>query len=508
LASGKATLSTTSLAIGTHSITAVYGGDANNASSTSTAVSITVTQAAPVSTTTTLTASATQITSGQSVTFTAAVSGSSPTGTVTFKDGSSSLGGSVVAAGQANFFTSTLSVGTHSITAIYGGDSQNQTSTSNPLVVTVAQSIITPPTPAATTTTLIGSATQLTTGQSLTLTASITGGTSPTGTVSFYDGTILLSGVALSGGQATYTTTSLSMGAHTITAAYTGDTNNAPSTSTPFTVTVSQPATVPPAPPTLASTSTSLGSPANQITTGQNLLLTSKVTASSETPTGTVTFNNGSNALGSATLTAGVATFNVNGLSAGSYSITATYSGDANDSPSTSAPLAIIVQPPSAPPSTPDFTLSLAQNAMTIATGSTGQTNVSISPENGFAASVNLSCTGLPSGATCSFSPGSLNPSSSDTTMMTIVTTPNTSLFGILFLTPFLGTFLNQKKRRFRRVVLIASGALLLATGCGVTVNQATNNGTPAGTYNVLVTAASTSGQTHTQQLTLTVKSN
>jgi len=88
------------------------------------------------------------------------------------------------------------------------------------------------------------------------------------------------------------------------------------------------------------------------------------------------------------------------------------------------------------------------------------------------------------------------------------VTTPNTSLFGILFLTPFLGTFLNQKKRRFRRIVLLASGALLLATGCGVTVNQATNNGTPAGTYNVLVTATSTSGQTHTQQLTLTVKSN
>jgi hypothetical protein len=78
---------------------------------------------------------------GQSVTFTATVSGSSPTGTVEFKDGSSDITGCAARAlssGTANCTTGDLSAGSHSITALYGGDSANTGSSSTTLMQTVA----------------------------------------------------------------------------------------------------------------------------------------------------------------------------------------------------------------------------------------------------------------------------------------------------------------------------------------------------------------------------------
>jgi hypothetical protein len=76
---------------------------------------------------TALTSTANPSTVGQSVTFTATVSPVSPgtgtpTGTVTFKDGATVLGTTNLAAGQASFTTSALSVGGHAITASYSGD--------------------------------------------------------------------------------------------------------------------------------------------------------------------------------------------------------------------------------------------------------------------------------------------------------------------------------------------------------------------------------------------------
>jgi hypothetical protein len=84
------------------------------------------------STTTALTSSANPSISGQSVTFTATLSGgSSPTGTVDFKDGVTTIASGVALIGvTAAYSTSTLSVGSHSITAVYNGDSNNTSSTS------------------------------------------------------------------------------------------------------------------------------------------------------------------------------------------------------------------------------------------------------------------------------------------------------------------------------------------------------------------------------------------
>jgi hypothetical protein len=85
LSSGKATLGVTTLTAGSHSITASYGGDSNYNTSTSSALTQTVNKA---SATTTLTSSLNPSTYQTSVTFTATLSPTAATGTVTFKDGS------------------------------------------------------------------------------------------------------------------------------------------------------------------------------------------------------------------------------------------------------------------------------------------------------------------------------------------------------------------------------------------------------------------------------------
>jgi hypothetical protein len=96
----------------------------------------------PVASTTALSASATSITAGQSVTFTATVTGPSgntttPTGTVTFKDGTITLGTGTLAAGVATYATTSLPTGSDSITAVYSGDTNFNGSTSSAVTVTV-----------------------------------------------------------------------------------------------------------------------------------------------------------------------------------------------------------------------------------------------------------------------------------------------------------------------------------------------------------------------------------
>jgi hypothetical protein len=182
--SGTATCTTSSLSVGSHSVTAVYGGDTDNQGSTSSPL----TQTVQATTTTGLGSSLNPSTVGQSVTLTATVTGSSPTGTVDFKDGGSSISGCSarpVSGGSASCTTSSLSVGGHTVTAVYGGDTDNQGSTSSPLMQTVNQ--------VATTTALGSSLNPSTFGQSVTVTATVTG-SGPTGSVDFKDGGSSISG--------------------------------------------------------------------------------------------------------------------------------------------------------------------------------------------------------------------------------------------------------------------------------------------------------------------------
>src|SRR5262249_13185892 len=119
------------LPVGTASLTAVYSGNSNFAGSTSPVLKQIVNKAA---TTTSLTSTPNPSNLGQQVTFTARVIPNTATGSVTFKDGSSTLGTVTLAAGKAEFSTSSLSKGTHSITAMYGGSSNYLGSTSPTLI--------------------------------------------------------------------------------------------------------------------------------------------------------------------------------------------------------------------------------------------------------------------------------------------------------------------------------------------------------------------------------------
>lgn len=137
LSAGKAAFATSTLAGGTHSVTAVYGGSASYAASTSPALSQVVNRQA---TSTALVSSLNPSTVGKPVTFTATVKAATsgtPSGTVTFKDGATTRATVALSAGKAAFTTSTLAAGTHSITAAYGASVSYAASTSPPLAQTV-----------------------------------------------------------------------------------------------------------------------------------------------------------------------------------------------------------------------------------------------------------------------------------------------------------------------------------------------------------------------------------
>jgi hypothetical protein len=238
-----ASCSTSNLAVGVHSIVASYSGDANNLTSASAPLSQVINASSPLPSTTTLVSSLNPSTVGASVTFTATVSDSSPTGTVAFMDGAAGIAGCsaqpVDAARQAKCTTSGLTQGTHSITAQYSGDSTSLPSVSAAL----SQVVNAIPLP-ATTITLTSSANPSKAGTAVTFTASITGN-APTGRVSFYregSPTYMCTAVALTGSgntrTATCTTTYLLTGTFKIVATYGGDTNNAAATSAPYAQTV------------------------------------------------------------------------------------------------------------------------------------------------------------------------------------------------------------------------------------------------------------------------------
>lgn len=178
-------------------------------------------------TTTTLASSLNPSLVGQAVTFTATVTGASPTGTVQFLDGAAVLATvSLSGASSATFTTSSLTQGTHPMTAVYSGDANNQTSTSPVLsqVVNAGGAV-------ATATSISSSINPSLVGQAVTFTATVSGGSVPTGSVQFFDNGTLLGTSTLSGANATLTTSALAAGTHPITAVYGGDANHQGSTS-------------------------------------------------------------------------------------------------------------------------------------------------------------------------------------------------------------------------------------------------------------------------------------
>ena len=284
-------------------------------------VVITYTRLTP---TVTLTSSRNPSSFGQSVTFTATVSSASgtPTGSVTFLDGGSSIGTGTLTSGVATLSTSSLAVGGHTFSADYGGDlsfdSLTGSLTGNPQVVDKAD----------TTTSVTGSANPSVSGQSITLTATESpvapGAGTPTGTVTFLDGGSPLGTGTLSSGVTTFSTSALGVGPHAITANYPGDGNFNGSAG----ALTGTPQVVNRANTTTSVSSTSPSDVGQAVTFTATLAVTAPGTG---TPTGTFAFTNDGNlvtACGGVDVASG--TCNITETSAGTHTVAATYSGDAD----------------------------------------------------------------------------------------------------------------------------------------------------------------------------------
>jgi uncharacterized repeat protein (TIGR03803 family) len=302
-------------------------------------------------TTTKVTSSQNPLIEGYNLTLTATVTSTAsgtPTGTVFFYDSNFDSGAVPIvsvaldSAGVANFTASLWPLGSNRITAIYGGDSNDSVSISAPPFVEIVQE--------ATTTSLTSTPNPSTYGQEVTFTAVVNAnlGPPPNGeTVSFMKGKTVLGTASLSKGTASFTTSTLPVGATPITAVYPGDAKLSASQSEPVKQVV-----------TKATTTSALTSSVNPSQLGQPVTFSATVTPQfGGKVTGTVAFYDGTTLLKSVALNGGTAKFTTSKLAAGSHSIVATYDGSADFSGSSATLtqtvnvaatlISIAVQPPS-----------------------------------------------------------------------------------------------------------------------------------------------------------------
>lgn len=501
---GTAVFTTSSLSVGQHTIVAAYGGDTLNQAATSGALIQTVQTAG---TTVTLISNANPSLASSPLTLTSTVvgTGGNVTGTVTFQDGTTTLGAANLnASGVATLVVSGLAPGPHSIIAVYSGDANDLPSTSPVLLQSVVQ---------ATAVALTSSENPALALDSVTFMATVSNNSSKpaTGTVVFSDGTTVLGTVPLTAaGTAAFTASSIAIGQHTITAAYGGDAVDLASTSPVLTQLVQ-----------LRPTTDTLTASATSLTGGQQVTLISVVRYNGPVvPTGKVSFVSSGTVLGTTTLDAtGVATLTVN-LLTNSPTVTASYSGDAVYAASISASTSITVAAPT------QFTLQLTPSSVSLQSQQHTTTTLTITSLNSFTDTMNLGCLGLPFAATCTFSTDSVALAANGTqTIQIIVDTgsPLTagpqarleqSLTGRLATLCFLpggallGLAFGRGRRRMRARLAVLTMLILLVglsaglTGCG----GLQVNGTPAGTYVFQVTATGTgTGVTHSMDVTLTV---
>lgn len=401
------------LPVGVNNIVAVYSGDLNYQQTTSSPVTIT-TQAS--STSLAVTTSSTTPSAGQSITVTATLAVGTPaegtvapTGRVSLKlddvvQSSSSV--STTAGTTAATFTLTIpSGGSHTLGAVYAGDTNYLTSTSPSVTINATKG--------GTTTTLAATPTTLTAGVPETLTATVAplSGTSSTasitGTVNFYDGTKLLGSGTLSSNTATLSNITLSTAAsHSLTAVYTGDSNWASSTSTPVTL----------APILLSSTLVLSVTPLNAAP-GQVVTMTATITPTApptpteQNPTGDVIFYAGTKPIGSAKLIASLAntayaTFASATLPPGPVVLTAVYVGDLYYDRATSNSVTINVEDFSIAPSS-----SNPPTNLNIVKGTAGTASFVVTGLGGYADTVQVVCAASTlSDISCSPSPQQITP--------------------------------------------------------------------------------------------------
>jgi sugar lactone lactonase YvrE len=236
LAGSTASIQTSQLAAGTHTITATYSGDPDFAPGSGTVSQ--VVNAAVSSTTTTITAAPNPAQINQLVFFTISITSAganTPTGSFELRDGPDLLAIEPIVPGVPTVITSAFGgAGTHSYTAKYLGDPFNAPSQSAPVIVTVLA--------IATNTTVTGIPNPSVTGQPVVFSARVASATgNPAGNVTFFDSANILGTSAVdAAGNTQFTTSSLGAGVHVITASYDPAPGFASSNSAPWNQTVAQ----------------------------------------------------------------------------------------------------------------------------------------------------------------------------------------------------------------------------------------------------------------------------
>lgn len=500
---GVTTFTTASLAVGSHPITAQYVGNSSDGPGTSPAVTQVVNKADTI---TTVTAAPSPGIAGKQVALAATVAvktgSATVTGTVTFTDGATTLGTASVAANGTATLNFSFAPGAHSIVATYGGDGNDNGSASAALPLTVVQ--------ATTQVALTTSGSPAVVLSQVVFKAVVTGnGGTPTGSVSFViDGSAAGSATLDSTGTASFNDSSLAVGTHSVVASYSGDTNDAGSSSSAL----SQVITAIPTTTALGVASTGGSSPAV-------ILVATTLGTSGPVPTGTITFTSGSTTIGSAQLdSSGVATMNPD-LAPGNYSIIASYGGDSIHSPSQSAAVSVSTTPIG-------FSVIVDPPKLTLVSGQNGTVQVTITATTGFSDTIGMGCLTLPPAVNCHFSSNSVKVASgqSQTVQLTIDTNAplsggttasavrpggETRMLAGLFLpvSLFFG-FLFWRLRRRSAAALVTSLVLFLAgalalNGCGGGFKQVT---AAPGTYTIQVGGiGSGSNTSHYQNVILTV---
>lgn len=416
LTSGEAMGSFTTLAVGSHSISAQYSGDGNYAAGSSSPVTVLVQKFTP---TLILTLSTTAPSVGGTVVATATIVSSqsiAPTGSVTFTldnntAGVAALGGSSPSYSASQNIT-VSSGGSHTIGASYSGDANYGSATAPAVTISTGKS--------ASVTTLTATPTSITAGTPETLTATIasavatSGASTFTGTVTFYDGTTVLGNpVVVANNQAVLSVTLSATAAHTITAVYSGDASWLGSTSSPLVLSAGAVAS------SVALTVSSPVALAGSLVTFTATVSGTATNASGNpvTPTGTITYYDGNSPVGTATLqTSGgqtTASFFTSNLTAGSHQITAQYSGDTNFKAAVSSAVTIAIE---------SFSITPSATSLTLTQGQSGTVLYTVADASGLTTSIQFGCQ-EPANTftTCTFNPTAL--SGDGQTTLTITTT-------------------------------------------------------------------------------------
>ncbi len=397
---------------------------------------------------------------------TATLGGAAGSGSVRLLDGPAVIATAIFSSNLATFSLGTLNVGTHQLQASFAGDPSHPVLSSNVLqVVIVPAGVLATPNALA-----------------------VVYGTAIPGLTGTLSGVLAQDVGHLLVSYSSFATALSGVGTYPITAALSGSAaGNYILTTAPAAVTVSK------APSSLALSGT---------------LLAHLASGTSGQPGGLVSLLDGNSV--AASLIAGATgdvQFSSGGLSNGSHTLSASYPGDANFLGSTAPPVVITIGPAAGA----DFSIaSVGASAVTIAAGNDAVFSFAMTPVNGSLSSpIVLQATGLPSGATASFSPAYLPPGSGPAGFTMTVHT--IKLAGLRTMAPLLLAGLLamiRVPRRRRRGVFVC--LLVGLAGCGDRVNSAGQQGAASRTFNLTVTATATSSSgvalVHSVPVTLTLQ--